>query len=258
MKEKIYTIPVTDAFKTECECPLCILEKKLEDENIDYVLGPFLMEPDGRMITNEKGFCKTHFEMLYNTQANRLGIGLIIDTHMCEQNSILKKMYANKADQLKKDSEVSIIKNLSNKVSSKQTETEKLVDGLISKLSELENSCTICSRLEQTMDRYIDVIFYLFFKEQEFKSLFNNQKGFCLKHLKQLLSGTKKYLNPKDTAIFVNNLMSIQISNMERIQQEVNWFTKKFDYRYNDEPWGNSKDSLIRSIQKLAGHCNLK
>ncbi len=258
MKEKIYTIPVTDAFKTECECPLCKLEKKLEDENIEYVLGPFLMEPDGRMITNEKGFCKTHFEMLYNTQANRLGLGLIVDTHMCEQNSKLKKMYADKAEQLKKDSEVSMIKNFSNKMSPKQTETEKLVDDLISKLSELGDSCTICSRLDQTMDRYIDVIFFLYFKEQEFKSMFNNQKGFCLKHLKQLLSGTKKYLSPKDTAIFVNNLMNIQINNMERIQQEVNWFTKKFDYRYNDEPWGNSKDALIRSIQKLSGHCNLK
>lgn len=258
MKEKIYTIPVTDAFKNECECTLCILEKKLEDENIEYVLGPFLMEPDGRMITNEKGFCKTHFEMLYNTQANRLGLGLIVDTHMTEQNQKLKKLYTEKAEQLKKDSEVSMLKNFSNKMSSKQTETEKLVDDLVGKLSELENSCTICSRLEQTMDRYIDVLFYLFFKEPEFKAMFNNQKGFCLKHLKQLLSSTKKYLSPKDSAIFVDNLMNIQINNMERIQQEVNWFTKKFDYRYNDEPWGNSKDALIRSIQKLVGHCNLK
>ena len=258
MKEKIYTIPVTDAFKTECECPICILEKKLEDENIEYVLGPFLMEPDGRMITNDKGFCKTHFEMLYNTQANRLGLGLIVDTHMCEQNSKLKKTYEDKIEQLKKDSEISMIKNFSNKISPKQTETEKLVDDLVSKLSELEHSCTICSRLEQTMDRYIDVIFYLFFKEDEFKAMFNRQKGFCLKHLKQLLLNTKKYLGPKDSAIFVNNLMSIQIQNMERIQQEVNWFTKKFDYRFNDEPWGNSKDALIRSIQKFVGQCNFK
>lgn len=258
MKEKIYTIPVTDAFKTECECSLCVLEKKLEEENIQYVLGPFLMEPDGRMITNEKGFCKVHFEMLYNTQANRLGLGLIVDTHMCEQNSKLKKVYEEKLNQIKKDSEISMIKNLSSKISTKQTETEKFVDQLIDKLIDLENSCTICSRLEHIMDRYIDVIFYLFFKEAEFKTLFNQQKGFCLKHLRQLLVSTKKYLNPKDTAIFVNNLMSIQMQNMERIQQEVNWFTKKFDYRYNDEPWGNSKDALLRSIQKLVGHCNLK
>jgi len=102
MKEKIYTIPVTDAFNTDCECPMCVLEKKLEDENIEYVLGPFLMEPEGRMETNENGFCRRHFELLYNTRANRLGLGLIVDTHMVEQTSRLKKKYEVKKEQLKK------------------------------------------------------------------------------------------------------------------------------------------------------------
>ena len=61
MKEKIYTIPVTEAFSEECECPLCVLHKKLEDENIDYILGPSLMEPDGRIETNEKGLLPKTF-----------------------------------------------------------------------------------------------------------------------------------------------------------------------------------------------------
>ncbi|HHX18383.1 MAG TPA: ABC transporter substrate-binding protein [Clostridium sp.] len=258
MKEKIYTIPVTDAFKNDCECPMCILEKKLEDENVEYILGPFLMEPEGRMQTNKEGFCQKHFEMLYNTQANRLGLGLIVDTHLCEQNDILKKLYDKNEEILRKDSEISMIKNLSGKITSKQTESKKFVASLIEKLDELANSCTICNRLNKTMDRYVDVILYLYFKEDDFKNLFDSQKGFCLKHLKLLLEGTKKYLPPKETAIFINKLMSIQIQNMERIQEEVNWFTKKFDYRYNDAPWNNSKDALLRSIQKLVGYSNLK
>lgn len=258
MKEKIYTIPVTDAFRTDCECPMCILEKKLEDESIEYVLGPFLMEPEGRIQTNEKGFCRRHFELLYNSQNNRLGLGLIVDTHMVEQNSRIKKLYEKRAAALKKDSEISLMKNLSNKLSSKQTETDKLVGELVAKLSELENSCTICSRIDHTMERYIDVIFYLYFKEEDFKNLFNSKKGFCIKHLRILLEASGKHLNSKETAIFVENLMSMQLQNLERIQNEVNWFTKKFDYRNNDAPWGNSKDALLRSIQKLVGFCNLK
>ncbi|MDQ2086428.1 DUF6062 family protein [Herbivorax sp. ANBcel31] len=258
MKEKIYTIPVTDAFKTDCECPLCVLEKTLEDESIEYILGPFLMEPEGRIQTNEEGFCQKHFEMLYNTQANRLGLGLIIDTHLCEQNDTFKKLYDKNEGALKKASELSMMKNLSGKLSSKQTDSGKFIDSLIEKLDALENSCTICNRLSKTMDRYIDVILYLYFKEEDFKKMFDEQKGFCLKHLKLLLKGTKKHLAPKEAAIFVDKLMSIQIQNMERIQGEVNWFTKKFDYRYNDAPWKNSKDSLIRSIQKLVSYSKLK
>ncbi|HPD00450.1 MAG TPA: DUF6062 family protein [Acetivibrio sp.] len=258
MKEKIYTIPVTDAFKTECECPMCVLEKKLEDENIEYILGPFLMEPEGRIQTNESGFCRRHFELLYNSQVNRLGLGLIVDTHMQEQNSELNKLYESKKNLLKKDAEASLMKNITNKLSSKQTETQKFVDELINKLDNLDNSCTICSRISYTMDRYIDVILYLYFKEEDFKAMFDRQNGFCLKHFRLLLEGTKKYLNSKETAIFVDDLISIQVRNLERIQQEVNWFTQKFDYRNNDAPWGNSKDALIRSIQKLVSYCSLK
>lgn len=258
MKEKIYTIPVTDAFRVECECPMCILEKKLEDEYIEYILGPSLMEPEGRIETNEKGFCRKHFEALYNKQSNKLGLGLILDTHMCEQNSGIRKLFEGKSEAIERDSNATLMKNITNKLSSKQTETEKFVDELIKELTELEGKCAICSKLGYTMDRYTDVIFYLWFKEEEFRKMFNCKKGFCLKHLKMLLQGTQKYLNSKETALFVGNLLHMQIENLERIQKEVNWFVKKFDYRYNDAPWGNSKDALPRSIQKIAGYCDLK
>jgi hypothetical protein len=53
-------------------------------------------------------------------------------------------------------------------------------------------------------------------------------------------------------------LVQQQLGNMDRLEQELDWFTKKFDYRNNDAPWGNSKDALPRSIQKLKGYSNLK
>lgn len=258
MKEKIYTIPVTDAFSVDCECPLCVLEKKLEDEGVDYALGPALMEPDKRQETNELGFCKEHFQAMFNKQANRLGLALMIDTFLQEKNSAMKKLYESKAAFLEKDASAGLVKNLSNKLSSKPSETEKLVTELVSQLDSIEKNCAICSKLEHTMDRYIDVVFYLYFKEPEFREKFHSKKGFCLKHLKQLLTSTKKYLNTNETAIFTRNLMELQLSNMERIEKEVDWFTKKFDYRFNDAPWGNSKDAVSRSIQKIRGNCDLK
>lgn len=258
MKEKIYTIPVTDAFRTECECPMCVLEQDQENKYVDYTLGPSLMEPDGRIDTNEKGFCRKHFELLYNTQVNRLGLGLIIDTHLHEQNSGLKKKYEENIRVLQADAEISALKDLSARISSRQTGSEKFIDDVVAWLEDLENKCSICSKLDYTMERYTDVIFYLWLKEQDFRELFNSRKGFCLKHFKKLLIGAKKYLGGRNTAIFTDNLMKIQLDNLERIQQEVNWFTKKFDYRNNDASWGNSKDAVQRSIQKIAGYSNLK
>lgn len=258
MKEKIYTIPVSDAFAEDCECPLCVLEKRLEDESIDYALGPALMEPDKRQETNELGFCRDHFEAMYNSQENRLGLALMIDTFLQEKNARIKKIFDNKVKSLEKDASAGMVKNISNKLSSKQTDTDKLIFELVEQLDGIERSCAICKKLEHTMDRYMDVIFYLYFKEPDFRNTFQSKKGFCLKHLKQLLSSSGKYLNSAQRAIFTKELMEMQLSHLDRIEKEVDWFTKKFDYRYNDAPWGNSKDAVIRSIKKIRGNCDLK
>lgn len=258
MKEKIYTIPVTEAFAADCECPVCILERKLEDEYVTYFMGPSLMEPDCRMDTNRKGFCRRHFEQMYNRQENRLGLGLMIDTHMTEQNEKIKQAYNARAAGIREDAGASLFKSLSGKFTSKATDTSRLTDELITLLTQLENSCAACSKLDFTMDRYMDVILYLWFNEIDFKKQFNSRQGFCLKHFRQLLEAVKKYLGPREAAQFVDNLLQMQQTHLERVQQEVNWFTKKFDYRYNEAPWGNSKDAIPRSIQKLKGTCDLK
>jgi hypothetical protein len=258
MKEKIYTIPVNEAFGEDCECPLCVLEKKLEEEYVSYFLGPSLMEPDSRAVTNEKGFCRRHFELMYNSRENMLGLGLMVYTHLCRQNEIIKRTYESKSVSVEKETGTPFIKSLAARLSQKQTETNRLIDELVALLEDLEGKCSICSRLESTMDRYVDVVLYLWSRESDFRERFGKTKGFCLRHLKDLLKGAKKYLSPGEAAGFTTGLMNLQLSNMERIRQEVDWFTRKFDYRNNDAPWGNSKDALPRSIQKIVGHCALK
>ena len=258
MKEKIYTIPVTEVFAIECECPVCLLEKKLEDEYIGYFLGASLMEPDCRIVTNDSGFCRRHFELLYNRQENRLGLGLTIDTHLQEQIGKLEDIYGSNLDRSKGSSKKSFIKYLTGKMSSSPSDSEKLADEVLSFLNSLESKCSVCNKLDHTMDRYMDVIMYLWSREADFKRLFNTKKGFCMKHFKQMLEATRKYLKPGDVQEFTNKLIQMQLINLARVQQEVDWFTKKFDYRNNDAPWENSKDALIRSIQKLVGYCDLK
>ena len=40
---------------------------------------------------------------------------------------------------------------------------------------------------------------------------------------------------------------------LETLTEDVSWFCKKFDYRYDEEPWYNSKDSVQRAIKFLSG-----
>ena len=44
------------------------------------------------------------------------------------------------------------------------------------------------------------------------------------------------------------------MKNFERLEGEIEWFTKKFDYRNSDKPWGNSRDAVKRSVNKLRWH----
>ena len=57
MKEKIYNVPVNDAFGTDTECPVCAMFEKLENDAIEYTMGPSYMEDDIRAVTDKKGFC---------------------------------------------------------------------------------------------------------------------------------------------------------------------------------------------------------
>lgn len=50
MKEKLYTIPLNDAMNAEDECPFCFIERNVEQDIMDYVLGSCAsyMESDTR------------------------------------------------------------------------------------------------------------------------------------------------------------------------------------------------------------------
>ena len=38
-----------------------------------------------------------------------------------------------------------------------------------------------------------------------------------------------------------------------KIIKDVSWFAKQFDYRYDSEPWYDSRDAVERAIKLLSG-----
>ena len=81
MPEILYEIPVNDIFGRPCECPVCAMQKKLDDDEVAFAMGPSYMEDDIRLTTDKIGFCAHHMQMMYDFE-NRLGLGLILNTHM--------------------------------------------------------------------------------------------------------------------------------------------------------------------------------
>lgn len=236
---------------------MCLLEKKLEDDALEYTLGPSMMESDSRIETNKKGFCNRHFTKLYNKQKNRLALGLVIDTHLMEQNGILRKMFEKSLPAMKKEAAASAVEHVIQSIKKSGNETNAFIQEMVRKLSELEKTCTICEKMNYNMGKFTDVILYLFFKEPDFKERFLSKKGFCLAHVKMLLEGSLQYLNQRERNEFAMALMEMELVHLDRIKEEVNWFTQKFDYRNEKAPWKNSQDAIPRSIEKICGPSDL-
>jgi len=226
VKYQLETIPVWDAYKADSECPLCSLEKKLEKSNVQFFLGGSVMEPDIRGMVNEMGFCAVHFDMLFHA-GNKLGLALMTHTHL----RFLQKK-TGKCE-----------KNLS----------PKTVDEVCRFLLSKKNECMLCYKLEKALKRYAFTIIYLWKKDDDFRQIFENSKGFCLPHFAQCMNMADEVLSSKKKEAFLYQLYTFQMKNIKRVEEELHWFTQKFDYKNRDKPWKNSKDALQRTIQKLVG-----
>ena len=104
------------------------------------------------------------------------------------------------------------------------------------------------------MDSFVDNIIYIYERESEFKAKFESSKGFCIKHFEWLLKSAKKQMNDKKYKEFSKMLFKLQTDNLKRVRDDVDWFTKKFDYRYKNEDWKNSRDSIPRASTKISSH----
>lgn len=234
MKEKIYAIPVNDAFNSDCECPVCKMYKTLEDNAVEYTMGPSYMEDDIRMQTDKAGFCAKHMQMIY-TSGNKLGISLILKTHF-------DKIIRDTASLPAKSGEKKGLKNIFG-----VTEENFPLAGY---LEELNRSCFVCDRINNVFDRYIDTVFYLYRSDDSFRAKFHSCRGFCNSHFLLLIKKAPEYLKGAALDEFTDTAKDLYIKNMERVRDDLAWFIDKFDYRNNDAPWKNSKDSIPRAIIK--------
>lgn len=238
MKYTLDTIPVLDAYRTGCECPLCKMRIQSEDSYVDSMLGAAYMEPDCRVRTNEIGFCSRHFELMYERR-NRLGLALMTHTHMQE---VIKSMEDILSGDMPKGGFLASL-----------SRAKPSADAAPAKIRARIADCVICQDLKNALNRYAYTIAQLYFTHAEFKQLFESSKGFCLPHLALVLDMAGKTLSADQTKVFQKKVAEIEIENLKRVEGELEWFTLKFDYRNTDKPWGNSKDAVERGINKLMG-----
>ena len=58
-------------------------------------------------------------------------------------------------------------------------------------------------------------------------------------------------MSKKEFPVFEKLCAEIVERYLAKLSEDVSWFCKKFDYRYDKEPWYDSKDAVERAIRFL-------
>ncbi len=230
--ERNYTIPINEVFdevreNPACGCPVCRLASRLEEGELDRILGAAMMEPDTRIRTNREGFCGTHYARML-TMKNRLGLALMLESHL---------------DEVKKGLHGSLLAGM---IGKKHEAAAKYME-------KMTDSCYVCNQVSMHLTRMVSNLTGLYGEDPAFREKYAAMPYFCIPHAKMLLDSARKNLSGKMLSAFSDVTMHVVTAYLESLREDVSWFCKKFDYRYTDEPWGNAKDAPDRAAAFLTG-----
>ncbi len=224
--EKIYTIRISEAMEKKCGCPLCTVEKNLEEDEVERILGAAMMEPNVRVQTNAQGFCASHLDAML-AKSNKLSLALMLSTHMQELN---KKVFADC---------VPLIQKL--------PDPKKQVSALTKKAQ----SCYLCARKREFMNATYSAFAHMYKTMDDFDARLREQPNICLRHTRLVFEAAAKSLSKDVLKKFAAAVNDINMKYATELVDDVDWFCKKFDYRYKDADWKNSKDAVERAVAFL-------
>ena len=110
-----------------------------------------------------------------------------------------------------------------------------------------------CRRIDFNFGHMIETAVILWESDPDFIPKLKAQPYFCLPHYRAFIAQARRSMNKKTFASFWEQVSGIENAYLEKLGGDVSWFCKKFDYRYNDEPWYDSKDAVERAMKFLSG-----
>lgn len=226
MKETICTIPINDIFSEVGGCPICRMRDLVEKQYVEYITGAAMMAPNIRVITNEKGFCHHHYEMMLSS-GPKLSNALLMQTRLDYINSHMMPKGSAKPSK----SQLDAIKNA-------------------------RNSCYVCDRIDFDINHLLQTFYVQFGSDPAFRELLKKQEYLCLNHYELLHRGavSKGGIKSKDMKAFCEITNALCKNYLETLYNDVTHFTTMFDYRNAGGDWKNSKDSVERSVKFLTSN----
>ncbi|HSK69653.1 MAG TPA: DUF6062 family protein [Candidatus Limnocylindria bacterium] len=244
MRYHIDTIPVWDALKQGGLCPLCRLKEGTERLLVSRALGGSVMSPDIREQVNRLGFCAAHHRMLYDEkQGNRLGHALMTLSHL--------QALRPRAAQAVREAKAGRAGNgggfFSRRKSAQDGETPA------SGLASLQSGCSLCEGLEAQEEGQLASLVHLWKTDESFRAAFAASRGLCVPHTAAVFRAAPQSLSGERLDSLLDTAGRLLEDSLRGIEEDLDRFTRKFDYRNADMPWNGAKDALERAMNTLRG-----
>ena len=223
MRYDITNIPVAEVFEEGDGCPICRLRNMLEKRAVEYITGAAMMEPDIRMETNKKGFCLIHYRQMLG-QRNRLSVALTMESRLEElEKQIFTGSFIGKtAKKQAKDAAAAL------------------------------STCYVCQQMDDAMEKMLATVCRTWEGQREFRDLFERQDSLCLPHFAALVETSASAMSKKAQPDFAKAASKLARQYLTTLREDVHHFCGMYDHsNAGNNDWGNSKDSIERSVWYL-------
>ena len=215
MKERIYTIPLTEVIVAGRGCPFCRLAARAEEALLRVYLEGMLVDVGWRGRVLEKWLCRHHLAGMQG-QARKLGGALVTQALLRKALEILADHTGNAC------------------------------------LPDWGSSCVACQDMDRTLLHHADAFISTWFAEPDFRSLAAKADPFCLPHLALIYHQTSR-VSRRERVSLRAELSRLEEEALRPLLAEVDWFVRKFDARFQDAPWQGAEDAVERAVAVVAG-----
>ena len=215
MKERIYTIPLTEVVVPGAGCPFCLLAAKAEGALLRLYLEGMLVDVEWRGRVLRDWLCPRHLAGL-QMEGRKLGGAIIVQA-----------LFQAALDELGHQ------------------------NGPAS-LPAWGTSCLACQDIARAVCQHTEAYLHTWIAETDFRALAAKADPFCLPHL-SLLHREAGRLPARQRDPFRAELLRFEEASLRPLLAEVDWFIKKFDARFREAPWQGAEDAVERAAAILAG-----
>ncbi|MGE5598054.1 MAG: DUF6062 family protein [Bacteroidota bacterium] len=212
MKERIYTIPLSEVLIPGAGCPFCHLAAKAEPALLRVYLEGLLVDVGWRGRVLDEWLCRRHLAGM-QTETRRLGGAIVVQ-------ALLRQALAD----LSRDGDAP--------------------------LPAWGSSCLACRDVHRTLLQHAGAFLHTWATEPEFRAMVARADPFCLPHLSLLHRETAR-LPLRHRRPVRADLRRLGEKTLAPLLAGVDWFVRKHDARYRDAAWDGAEDAVEKAIAAL-------